>query len=476
MDNKLELYDNGKSVGFWWQFILFAICGQLCWNVENQWFNTFLYRKIIQDVDYVTAMVIVSATLTCFSTFLFGTISDRIGKRKKLIGWGNIIWGISTIAVGLTEFLVKNNNVRTVVFAATMVVVLDGIMSFIGSIAYDCGFNVWVNDHTTTKNQGMIGWVLGVMPVIATILGTVVGGAIINANPDDPHSGNYQALFISMGAFVIVCGILCLLFSKDKSDLKPRKNGSFWHQFATPFRFENIKSIPNFKEMILACLVIAVYFTSFNFYFVHLGNWAIFQLGFDEFQFGLVEGISMIFGVIVAIPLSKLIDKNKIPLVCLIGLLCSTIGLLLVYFFVKDSNDVYGASAFNIQNLTMIIACFFFGTGEILLTEACMIWVRGLFPDENKGQFEGIRCIFFVWIPMFIGTILGGLIIKNTGAPATDSNGMPINIPTPELFLWASVVSVLAFIPLYFANKLYKKRIAEQQQTATETLQNETNN
>ena len=44
-----EKYDSGRGFSFWRQFIFLALCGQLCRNVENQWFNTFLYRKITQD-------------------------------------------------------------------------------------------------------------------------------------------------------------------------------------------------------------------------------------------------------------------------------------------------------------------------------------------------------------------------------------------------------------------------------------------
>ena len=450
-----QQYDEGRGFNFWWQFVLFAIIGQLCWNVENQWFNTFLYAKITKDVSYVTAMVIISATLTCFSTFLFGTLSDRKGVRNKLIGWGNVLWGVSTIAVGLCQFLVKDGVDMSAVFAACMVVALDGVMSFIGSIAYDCGFNVWVNDHTTPKNSGRVGWVLGVMPVIATILGTVLGGIIIGKD------NNYQALFISMGSVVILCGILGLIFTKDRTDLKPSKDGSFWHQFSTPFRFKKLAKMPNMKEMILACCVIAIYFTSFNFYFVHLGNWAIYTLGFTPDMFGYVEGVSMVFGILIAIPISKLIDKNKIPLVCFIGLVASFVGLMLISAFVKDATSVDATSLFSSKNILLLVSVFFFGTGEILLTEACMIWIRGLFPQEVKGQFEGLRCIFFVWIPMFLGTICGDIIIKGAYGNNVqfDEFNHPIYVPQSSLFLYAGIVVLLSFIPLFFANKLYKKRI-----------------
>lgn len=456
----IKKYDQGKGARFNITFLVLCLCGQLCWNVENQWFNTFLYRKICQDVSYVTAMVILSATLTCISTFIFGAYSDRKGKRKNLLGWGYIIWGICTYAVGLCEYIMGlefSSLEQAAIVAATSVVILDGIMSFVGSIAYDATFNAWTNDHTTEKNKGFIGTIYGIMPVIATILGTVIGGEIIKIGGID--TGNYQLLFGLMGTFVTICGILTLFVAKDKSTLKPQVEGTLFHQATTAFRFKELKKLPNLKEMLLACIVICVYFISFNFYFVHLGNWAIFELGFNEGDFGLIEGISMIFGIILAFPVSKLIDKDRIPLVCVIGLVTSFIGLLIIYFFV-NGNTVDPTTAFSVMNIPVIVACFFFGTGEILMTEACMIWVRGLFPEDKRGQFEGLRCVFFVWVPMLIGTLCGDAIIKALGNKGVDPvTNMVQYYPPADLFLWASFVVLATFIPLFFAAKVYNKRI-----------------
>ncbi len=462
-----EKYDRGSGAGFWSHFIVLGLCGQLCWCVENQWFNTFLYTYIIRDSNYVTAMVIVSATLTTISTFIFGTLSDRKAIRKKIMGWGYIAWGISTIIVGLMQYAEDGLSAANISIAfgavalnaasigGLLIVITDGVMSFIGSIAYDSSYNVWVNDHTNEKNKGLVGAFLGVMPVVGTIGGTVFGGMLIG------NDKNYQLLFWCIGGFVILCGLLALIFAKDKKNLKPNVEGKFGHQLLNPFRFKGLaKSVPNFKEMMLACTVIAVYFISFNFYFVHLGNWAIFRLGFTEQTFGFIEGIAMFFGVLIAFPASKLIDKDKIPLVCVMGLAMSYVGLLMLYFFVKTSADVDSTTIFAAKNIPLIISMFFFGTGMILMTEACMIWVRGLFPEKARGQFEGIRSIFFVWLPMLLGTVVGNIIIKGASDIQYDVYGNPINIPDERLFFWASFVVLATFIPLFFAWRIYKKRIA----------------
>ena len=80
-----------SKLGFWSIVWGMGLAGQLCWNMENQWFNTFVYAKISGDVNIVTWMVIVSALVTTVSTFVFGTWADRLGKRRIFVSLGYII-------------------------------------------------------------------------------------------------------------------------------------------------------------------------------------------------------------------------------------------------------------------------------------------------------------------------------------------------------------------------------------------------
>ena len=98
MENQKKM----SKLRFWSIVWGMGIAGQLCWNMENQWFNTFVYAKISGNVNIVTWMVIVSALVTTISTFVFGTWSDRIGKRRIFVSLGYIIWGATTILFGLT--------------------------------------------------------------------------------------------------------------------------------------------------------------------------------------------------------------------------------------------------------------------------------------------------------------------------------------------------------------------------------------
>lgn len=451
-----KMYGNMSPLRFWIVVWGMGLAGQLCWNMENQWFNTFVYAKIAKDVDIVTWMVILSAFVTTISTFVFGTLSDRMGNRKKFVSIGYIIWGAATILFGLTEFVTHIAG-ASIALAGFLVVFTDAIMSFFGSMGNDSGYNVWLNDHTDDTNKGQVGAALAALPVLGTIVGTVLGGALISI-------GDYQLLFWSMGIFVIIFGVISLFIMKDHPTVKEEKRGSFWKQVVEVFNFSKLKGSKNLKELVLANLVACFFFIPFNFYFTHMGNWILYDIGFTEGDMGLIQGIPLALSVLVTIPFIKLINKNKIPLVAFIAVLCNAVGLLLIYLFVKDSSNVDTSSVFALKNIPILGCVFLVGVGYVLITQTCMIWVKGLFPEESKGQFEGVRVLFFTLIPMLIGTLIGNVIIKHTaqGDPKYDDFGLLIEVPQENLFLWAAIIVLLTFIPLYFGAKAYNKRVKEE--------------
>ena len=468
MKNKKQ--GNMSSFRFWLIVWGMGLAGQLCWNMENQWFNTFVYAKISQDVDIVTWMVILSAFVTTISTFVFGTMSDRMGNRKKFVSIGYIIWGVATILFGLTEFIGSVAS-SSIAVAGFLVVLVDAIMSFFGSMGNDSGYNTWLNDHTNDDNKGQIGAALAALPVIGTVIGPVLGGMLVNVGNEtvgtdayNPALDNYQLLFWTMGIFVILVGVISLFIMKDHPSLEQNKKGSFISQVTDIFRFSTLKGNKNLKELILANLVACFFFIPFNFYFTHMGNWIIYDIGFTAGDMGLIQGIALLLAVLVTIPFIKLINKDKIPLVALISIISNALGLFLIYVFVKDSSSVDVLNLFSAKNIPMFICVFLVGVGYVLITQACMIWVKGLFPNESKGQFEGVRVCFFTLIPMLIGTLIGNVIIKTTaqiGEPKYDTYGHLIEVPQENLFLFAGILVIFTLIPLFFASKAYKNRIKE---------------
>jgi hypothetical protein len=60
---------------------------------------------------------------------------------------------------------------------------------------------------------------------------------------------------------------------------------------------------------------------------------------------------------------------------------------------------------------------------------------------------------------MIIGTTIGNFIIKHGAGTVVNEYGITENIPTESMFMWAAFLVLLAFIPLFYAGKLYYKRI-----------------
>lgn len=99
MGNTKSAEKKGIGALNWTLLLVIGFSAQIAWVIENNWFANFLYSDFGAQLGVVTAMTICSATATTFSALFFGTLSDRIGSRKKLIAWGSILWGIFTICV-----------------------------------------------------------------------------------------------------------------------------------------------------------------------------------------------------------------------------------------------------------------------------------------------------------------------------------------------------------------------------------------
>ena len=428
-----------SGLQFWLLVWGLGIAGQLCWNIENQWFNTFVYAKIAKDPTIISFMVAVSAIATTIATFIFGTMSDRMGRRRPFIAIGYILWGIFTILFGTTEFIAKGASTasKAIFLAGTAVVLADALMSFFGSMGNDAGFNVWLNDKMTEKNRGQIGAALATQPVIGTIIGTVAGGILIGKND------NYMRLFIIMGGLVILCGILALFLVKDEPDLKPNKRGSFWNQLFSAFNF---RELMKHKELLWVFLVLTVYFIAFNVYYPHVGNYMIYYLGFSPDNIGIIQGIALILGMFSVIPASRLLNKNRFAAAASIAIIFSVTGVGILGLFGRPGK----VDPSTILNWNLLIGMFFFGCGYIMFMQVTSVWMKQLFPEEAKGQFEGFRIIFFVLIPWVVSPLIANPIIKSNGQ-ITDTNGMAAYLPTHVLFLISTALIILTFVPLVFA-------------------------
>ena len=403
---------------------ILGLAGQLCWNVENQWFNTFIYAKIGPYPWIISWMTAVSAAVTTCSTFCFGTWSDRIGKRKPFLFAGYVLWGLFTLAYGLVEFLPKN----TVTAAAVMVVAMDALMSLFGSMGNDCAYNSWTTDITNEKNRGQLGAIMAALPVIATIVGTVVSGILIEAL-------GYFTFFVIMGVMVMLVGIFGSLFMQEAADLQPsRQAGGFLKQVLSVFRFRTF--LQN-RELFWVFGIMSVYFIGFNAFFAHAGNYIIYTLGFDEGMAGILQGAGLGLAVLATIPTIGMINRGRHAQLIGASVLFSAAGLMVL--------AVAGATI-----PLLLVGILLVGIGYVLVLQTTTAWAKNLYPENSRGQFEGVRIVFFVLIPMVLGPSSANLVISRWGVPVT-IDGVAGMSPSTALFWLAAAIMMLTLLPMIMA-------------------------
>lgn len=430
-----------------------GLAGQLCWNIENQWFNMYIYKYFGYDngTDIITGMVILSSIATAFSTFLFGTWSDRLGKRKPFICFGYMIWGVFTFLFGLTH---KLNGIMPVVLMITIVILADAIMSFFGSMGNDSGFSAWTTDLLNEDSKGAIGLAIAAQPVIGTIAGTVVGGIIV-------ASLGYEFFFGLAGLLISIIGFISLFLMKDVKNVKKNVNGSFWKQFFQSFRFKEFFKI---KELVLVNVLIAIFFIGFNCFFNYIGNLYVYNYEFNEAEFGYIQGVALVIAIVIMILVTSRFKKDRSPLIVLIAICAEIIGLLTLTIISRlkfyDNSNLLSPN-----NIVLLIGVIFIGFGYVTFMQTSSVWAKSLYPSDNRGQFEGIKILSFVLIPMIFGSLISKFLITNFGTlkDYVDSQSGQLitggKVPNEALFIASIVFMLLALIPLYFVNKKHKQRI-----------------
>ena len=421
----------------WMLIWIIGLTGQLIWNVENSIFNTFVYRVVDKNAEIIIQwMVATSAMATTISTLLIGTWSDRAGRRRPFIVFGYIMWGIFTIFFGAVRFL-------PVVFAGAALVTADILMSFFGSVGYDAGFNAWTTDITTDSNRGRLGGALAVMPVIATIVGTAGFGVLIDGLGGSDFRGiGYFPFFVIIGIAAVVIGIFCLLAVVEGGSLKPSSGGkSFGRQFFEVFRLsEFLKN----RELFWVFLVMASYFIGFNVFFPFIMPYFEHTLGLGLGMAGIITGAGLGIAVIFTIPAARIIDSGVTVPVIISAVIFNFIGLLIIAFTGDSSLPL------------LIIGTVGAGTGYVLVLQTLTAWMKNLYPSEQRGQYEGIRLIFFVCLPMVIGPAIGRPLITNFGRRILIDGNYQM-VPTSLIFSVSAVITCISLVPLFFASRLQRK-------------------
>lgn len=440
----------------WFNLILFGLMGQIAWAVENMYFNTFLYNSVyngasqtaingsIDVMDAISRMVAFSAVAAVVTTFIMGVLSDRVNSRKWFISIGYIVWGIITASFGLITrdnialLFSLQDEVKILTATVITVIVMDCVMTFMGSTSNDSAFNAWVTDVTDVTNRATTESVLALMPVLAMGIVMAMGGFV--------GSIGYPAFFIALGSVVAVCGIIGIFTVKDsRAEKETAEKQSFFAEFIYGFKPSVIKKHKNLYLSLCAMALFNIaYQVFFPYIFIYLQHSMDFTV--DKLLAGLTPKIIVIAAVCLVaviagiITLGRLMDKFGKDKFIYASVLLFIAGLV-----ITGINDK-SLAGFGIG---MLITMAGFGCFMILFGAT----VRDFTPEDKTGMFQGIRMIFIVLLPMVIGPVIGKEICKISAITYTNDYGVVQSAPGAVMFFAAAAVSVLIFIPVIFLKK-----------------------
>ncbi len=406
----------------WASFLVIGLIGQFAWTIENMYFNVFLYNTISTDPDYIAVMVAASAIVATLTTLLIGALSDRMGRRKIFLVAGNLLWGASLFAFGfvrvdrIAELLPAANAVAT---AAILIVILDCVMTFLGSSANDAAFNAYVTDTTTKENRGRAESVLSILPLVSMLI-------IFGIFDPMTRNGQWQLFFSIFGAAVSVSGVLAIFLVKETR--KPPVSSSFMRDILHGFSPSVIRANKTLYIALCTFFLFSVSVQVFMPYFIiYMQNY----LGFDNYA--IVLGIVLIAASAASVVAGRFIDKvGKLRFLLPAAGFMFT-GLIALYF----------ARTF----VPVIIAGIVMMSGYMILTATLSAMIRDNTPVDKVGHFQGIRMIFAVMLPMVIGPAIGSLVIQNSDSTYIEL-GVEKQVPTPSIFLASGVVLLLVLVPI----------------------------
>ena len=430
----------------WLILILFGLIGQIAWSVENMYFNLFVFDTISPNLDAVTLMVQLSGIAATVTTLVAGTLSDKLGNRRRFISYGYIIWGITVALFGFIS--TKNmqqafhlSEAKAISLALVLVIVGDCIMTLFGSTANDAAFNAWVTDNTKESFRGKVEGVLSVLPLIAMLI--VAGGFGILVG-----FVGYKGLFFGLGTVIVICGIIGVFTVKDSPALE--KKGSL-KDIVYGFKPTVIKGNP---QLYVTLLIVGVYGIACQIFMPYLIIYMTTYLKFSVVEYSIVFGGAIIIGAGINVFLGNLSDKLNKSKLLYVAASVMIVGLMGMYF-ARFDNHLATLILFGVAGFVMI-------TGYIFVSALCGSITRDYTPSQDAGKLQGIRMIFSVLLPMVFGPMIGNAINKARNIPLPDLGSADTMttkyIPAPEIFLVGAIFASLMFILIPILVKIAKKK------------------
>lgn len=442
--------ENKLSKRLWFNILLFNLMGAVAWNVENMYFNTFLYNSVyagasseaiagtMAPTTAISRMVAISAVVAVLTTFIMGTLSDKIKKRKVFISVGYIAWGIIT---GLFGFISRDSigtlfglSEAATVLTVTVwaVIIMDALMTFMGSTSNDSVFNAWVTEVTTPATRPKV-------ETAFTFIGFIAMGIVMGVGTFAQSGAiSYRTFFLGLGTIVTICGVAGLFLLKDpERKTETVSNSSYWSDLFYGFRPSVVK---NNSKLYLTLASVCLFNIAFQVFFPYLFVYLQYVVlpandGLNFLSAGVIIPAVLVIAFLVAgvVILLKVSAKNKAY-----GFIPAVILMVIGLFILSRTTNLVG----------VLIGVGPTLIGYLVLTIQLNAAIRDFIPVGKEGLFQGIRMIFVVLIPMVVGPVMGDIACRNSAVTYMNEYGVETIVPSASMFLYSCIFALLVFVPL----------------------------
>lgn len=424
-----------KNRKFWAALFIFSLMGQVAWVVENMYFNVFIYKMFHASAGEISLMVGASSVAATLTTILVGAFTDYVGKRKIFICGGYFTWGISILAFAFirVDLLtpIAGSTLQAASLGITLVIIMDCVMTFLGSSANDASFNAWMTDWGDGTNRGRIEGINSMMPLIATL--AVFGGFSVF---DLDRVESWTSIFLIVGAVVMFIGLLGVFMIDEKEAAASEEKKSYWGNLTYSFRPSVLKG-----NLLLYAVIgaFAVFNISINIFMPYLILYYEKTLGMADYA--LVFAPAILIAAVITALYGKFYDLVGFKTSAVPAILILMAGYVLLY-------TSRGRAIVFIGSLLMM-------TGYLTGMAVFGAMIRDHIPEKKSGQFQGIRIIGQVLIPGIIGPGIGAAVLHNA-EQIVNSDGTTSFLPNRNIFMAALLAAVMLLMVLYFIFRMMR--------------------
>ena len=419
---------------FWASMLIFGLVGQVAWVVENMYFNVFIYKMFHASASDISLMVSASSVAATVTTILMGAFSDRLGRRKPLICWGYILWGITILSFAALrlELLtpIAGSLAGACALGVTLVIVMDCVMTFFGSAANDAAYNAWLTDRGDDTNRGRIEGFNSMMPLVSILV--VFGGFM---GFDLNRAESWTLIYLIIGGVVLVIGVAGFFLIEETPLPRDRRTG-WWSNVVYSFRPRVIRENAMLYGVLAAFAVFGISIQTYMPYLI-----LYYEQSLQMTNYVLVMAPAIILAAVVTGFYGKVYDRWGLR-TAIIPPVASLMAGYIILYFTRTTLPVF------LGSLLMMIG---YMTGMAVFGAA----IRDRIPTGKAGQFQGVRIIGQVLVPGIVGPAIGAWVLRDAQT-IVNSDGTVSFLP--DAGIWSAALAVAVVLCLVLLVLLRKMR------------------